>query len=75
MLKYSREEKYTKPQNISDMLKLALKRERASIRFYDNMLKHDMPGEIKRVIEKLRDEESGHIKSIEFKIKELEGRI
>lgn len=72
MLRYSREEKYSKPETVQEMLKLALKREKASIAFYNDMLKHNISAEIKQFIVKLRDEEQGHINNIEFKIKELE---
>lgn len=74
MLRYSREEKYSKPQTIKEMLKLALVREKASIKFYNDMLKHNISAQIKEFITKLRDEELGHIRNIEHKMKELENK-
>ena len=73
MFKYSREEKYTKPKNMHDMLKLALKREKASAGFYNEMLKHVLSDSVRNFIIKLRDEEIGHARSIEKKISEIEG--
>jgi len=54
------------------ILKAALKKENASYRFYDNLLKEHKSIEILReMIEQLREEEYRHIQIIEKKITKL----
>ena len=72
MVRYSREEKYSKPKDIKEMLRLALKRENASIGLYEDMAKHNFSEEMKEFIYKLRDEELGHKAKIQGKLNELE---
>ncbi len=54
------------------ILKTALKMEKASYRFYDDLLKKHKSSEILReIIEQLREEEYRHIQIIEKKITKL----
>ena len=71
MVRYSREEKYSKPKDITELLKLAAKREDASIALYEDMAQHNFSDEIKAFIYHLRDEELGHRAKIENKLNEL----
>jgi rubrerythrin len=72
MVRYSREEKYSKPKDIQEMLRLAIKRENASIGLYEDMAKHNFSEEMKEFISRLRDEELGHRIKIQSKLNELE---
>lgn len=71
MVQYMREEKYSKPKDLKEVLLLALKRENASVGFYNEMLSHNFPAEIKTLIEGLKNDELGHIAMIENKLKTL----
>ncbi len=73
MLKYSREEKYSKPESAKEILILAREREKSSLHFYEDMLKHSFSEDIKNLIEELKNEELGHIIKIEKKLGELSG--
>ena len=72
MVRYSREEKYSKPKDIKEMLKLAFNREDASISFYEDMSRHNFSDEIKEFISGLRNEELEHRAKIASKLKELD---
>ena len=53
------------------ILQAALKKEEASYRFYEGMLKRTHVGIVKELLEELRDEESRHIGMIKHKIARL----
>ena len=72
MVRYTREEKYSKPKDLKELLKLALKRENASIGFYGDMIQHNFSDEIKQFISELRNEELGHKAKLESKLRELD---
>ena len=72
MVRYSREEKYSKPTGEKELLLLALKRENASIGFYEEMLTHHFSDQIKEFIRELRNEELGHRAKIEAKLRALQ---
>ena len=71
MVKYRRDERYTRPKDLKELLTIALHKERASHGFYEDMLKHSFAQEvsIKEKINKLRDAELGHIRIIESMIR------
>jgi len=74
MVRYTREEKYSKPKDIKEMLLLAIKRENASIGLYEDMARHNFSDEMKTFIYELRDEELGHKAKIQNKLNELQKR-
>jgi len=71
MLEYTRKERYVKPKNLKELLLLALKREEASVDFYNDMSRHSFSEEIADFISGLRDEELGHKTKIQNKLKEI----
>ncbi|MBU0548868.1 MAG: hypothetical protein KJ838_00885, partial [Candidatus Omnitrophica bacterium] len=64
-------EKYSKPREAKEILALALKRESASVKFYEDMMRHDFSDSIKEFISALRNEELVHKLKIENKLKEF----
>ncbi len=72
MLRYSREDKYTKPKDVREMLVLAREKEKSSFGFYEDMSKHFFQDEdIKKLLDELKNAEAGHIQRIEKKLEEL----
>jgi len=74
MVEYSREEKYSRPNNVKELLKIALHKERGAFGFYEDMLKHSFAQvpSIADMLNKLREAEATHIKIIEKKLAEIE---
>ena len=60
--------KDTKSYTVSEILEMALKREKASYQFYDKIIKNISVNTLVETIEQLREEEYKHIKIIEKKI-------
>jgi len=71
VVRYRREECYSKPKSLKELLELALKREVASANFYENMMERSFSSEIKAFINELRNEEVAHQEKIRGKLKEL----
>ena len=71
MVRYNREEKYSKPKDIKEMLKLALHRENSSISFYEDMARHNFSDEMKEFISGLKNEELEHRAKIASKLEEF----
>lgn len=71
MIKYSREEKYSKPKDIKELLVIAREREKASVDFYREMSRHSLPATLFTLINKLKDAEIAHVQWIERKMEEL----
>jgi len=71
MIKYEKKERYKKPTNLKELLTLALIREKSSFGFYEDMAKHSFTLDTKVFLDKLKNEELGHILKIENKLKEL----
>jgi rubrerythrin len=68
-MKYIRKDKYTKPETVVDVLKLALVKEKASYDFYDQMLKRFKSPSLQKLLTDLKKEELTHIKKIEKQLK------
>ena len=68
-MKYIRKDKYTKPETIVDVLKLALAKEKASYDFYDQMLKQFKAPSLQKLLTDLKKEELTHIKRIKGLLK------
>ena len=68
MVRYRREEKYSKPRDPEDMLKLAIERESASAAFYKDMLTCHFSDDMKRFIADLKNEEIAHKAKLEKKL-------
>ena len=60
-----------KANSMSQILEVALKREREAYRFYDRLLSETKVGILKEILEQLRDEEQKHIRMIEKKIAQM----
>lgn len=73
MVKYTREEKYSKPKNDAEFLELAIMREKASEHFYADMLKHNFSDEIKLLISGLMYEEKAHKDKLQMKLNAIRG--
>ena len=73
MVKYEREEKYTKPKSVKELLVLAREKEKASRGFYEDMAKHFFQNiGIRDLLNELKQAEEKHIQIIEKKLKELD---
>jgi len=55
-----------------EILQIALKKEESSFRLYDNMLQETKVGFVRELIERLREEESKHVRMIRQRIARLE---
>lgn len=55
-----------------DILRAALKKEKASYRYYDNLLKDEKVHALREFLEDLRNEEYKHIRRIEKKLSQME---
>ena len=69
MVRYHREEKYSKPKDLREMLLLAIDREDASIGFYEHMAGRRFSEEIKGLITELKNEELSHKAKLENQLK------
>lgn len=67
-MKYIRKDKYTKPHTPTDILKLALEKEKSSYQFYLEMSQETDSDILKRVLAKLKNAEWGHIQIIKGKL-------
>ncbi len=54
-----------------DILEAALRKEKASYNFYDNLLKNTKVGILEEILEKLREEEYKHIRVIEKRLSKM----
>jgi rubrerythrin len=73
MARFERKEKYAKPTDERELLLLAVEREEASRDFYETMARHFYRNEgIRTVLEDLKNAESGHLKTLQEKLKELD---
>jgi rubrerythrin len=72
MVEYFREEKYTRPKDLKELLQIARQREVASAGFYEDMSKFPFANFVFELIEELKKAELGHIKMIENKLAEVE---
>ena len=72
MVQYEREDKYTKPRDVKELLTLAREKEKASFGFYQSMSKHFFQNlGIRDLLNELRQAEVKHIQIIEKKLEEL----
>ena len=55
-----------------DILRAALKKEKAAYRYYDNLLKDEKVHALREFLEDLRNEEYKHIRRIEKKLSQME---
>lgn len=72
MIHYSKEEQYSTPKDIKELLILTLEREKSAVGFYEDMLGHNFALTIKDLLYELRDAELYHVKIVEKKLAELE---
>lgn len=72
-MKYIREDKFTRPVTPLDVLKLALEKEKSSYEFYEKVIRMTKIPGLKKLLNELKNAESGHIKKIQHKMESLGG--
>lgn len=72
MVEYSQEERYSKPKDVKDLLVIALRREKAAVGFYEEMLQYSFAEKAGGVIEELKRLEEAHVRLLENQLKQIE---
>lgn len=67
-MKYIRKDKFTKPYTPTDVLKLALEKEKSSYKFYEDIISKTKSPPLIRLLTGLKDAEGGHIQIIKRKL-------
>ena len=67
-MKYIRKDKFTWPNTPTDILKLALEKEKSSFEFYEELIKKSKNSILTKLLTELKKAELGHIKKIQQKL-------
>lgn len=68
VMRYIRKDKFTKPYTPTDVLKLALEKEKSSYEFYAEMIKKTKSYPLLKLLTELKEAEGGHIQIIKRKL-------
>ncbi|RJP29484.1 MAG: hypothetical protein C4533_00380 [Candidatus Omnitrophota bacterium] len=63
-MKYLRKDKFSKPFTASDILNLALEKEKSSYEFYSKIIEQTKNASLLKLLKQLKDAELGHIRAI-----------
>ena len=67
-MKYIRKDKFTRPATATDILKLALEKEKSSYAFYEDLIRRTKNPVLLGLLTELKNAEWGHIQRIQQKL-------